>query len=51
MIEIILGWLISAIVFCVQVVVYITYFFPILGARILDWLGLWPHLWPFTAFM
>lgn len=51
MIEIILDWVIEAVIFCVQVVVYVTYFFPMLGAWLLDFFGLWPTIWPFTQFI
>lgn len=48
--EIILGlitlvW--SVISFLIKVLIYITYFFPLLGAQILQFLNLWPTLWPF----
>ena len=32
----------------IKVVVYVSYFFPMLGARVLDYVDLWPTWWPFS---
>ncbi len=33
--------------FMIKAVIYVIYFFPVIGARILQLLYLWPTLWPF----
>jgi hypothetical protein len=38
-------WIVFSL--AVKTVVYITYFFPMVGARILEYFNLWPTLWPF----
>ena len=37
----------SGISFVIKAIVYLCYFFPLIGARILQWLDLWPTVWPF----
>lgn len=44
-----LVWFIASIV--VKLVIYITYFIPLIGARILQFLGLWPTMWPFSPLL
>ncbi len=39
-------WLLISSV--VKFIIYITYFIPLLAARILQFLDLWPTLWPFS---
>lgn len=39
--------LIGLFVLVFKVIVYVSYFLPVLGARILDAIGLWPEWWPF----
>lgn len=33
--------------FVIKVCIYVSYFFPLIGARLLQWAHLWPTLWPF----
>ncbi len=42
-------WAIISLV--IKVAVYITYFLPMIGARILEYFHLWPSLWPFGPFV
>lgn len=34
--------------FIIKVIVYITYFIPFIGYRILEFLHLWPYVWPLS---
>ncbi len=42
-----LGIIWIVVSFIIKVVIYVTYFFPLIGARLLQWAHLWPTLWPF----
>ena len=50
LILLVLSWIWTLISFVIKVCVYVVYFLPILAARIMDWLNLWPHVWPFSGF-
>jgi hypothetical protein len=39
--------LLSLVVLILKLVIYVSYFLPVLGARVLEALGLWPQWWPF----
>lgn len=36
------------VIFIIKVWIYIVYFIPMLGIKLLKYLGLWPNLWPFN---
>ena len=37
--------------FVIKAIVYVTYFIPFIGYRILEFLHLWPHVWPLNPFV
>lgn len=38
----------TVINFIIKAIVYVTYFFPFIGYRILEFLHLWPNVWPLS---
>jgi len=38
------AWLILATI--IKIIVYVTYFVPFIGFKILQYLNLWPNVWP-----
>jgi hypothetical protein len=39
--------IVELIVLLIKLVIYVAYFLPVLGARVLEALGVWPEWWPF----
>lgn len=46
---VILGLIWTVISFIIKVFVYAVYFLPFIGYKILDFLSLWPHIWPLNG--
>ena len=40
-------WLIIS--FFIKIIVYVVYFIPFIGFRIIHFLGFWPDLWPLSV--